>query len=60
MAKLLYRASEHEFSVKKFHELCDGIANTLTVIKTEFDNKIGGFTPLKWRSLYMFEGSSKD
>jgi hypothetical protein len=48
--KLLYRASENEFSVKRFHEKCDGIADTVTVIWTEFDNKIGGFTPLKWSS----------
>jgi hypothetical protein len=48
--KLLYRASDHGFCVKKFHEKCDGIANTLTVILTESDRKIGGFTPLKWSS----------
>ncbi len=48
--KLLYRASENEFSVKRFHEECDGIADTVTVIWTEFDKKIGGFTPLKWSS----------
>jgi hypothetical protein len=48
--KLLYRASDHGLSVKKFHEKCDGVANTLTVALTEFDKKIGGFTPLKWSS----------
>lgn len=48
--KLLYRASENEFSAKRFHEKCDGIADTVTVIWTEFDKKIGGFTPLKWSS----------
>ncbi len=48
--KLLYRASDHGFCVKKFHEKCDGISNTLTVVRTEFDKKIGGFTPLKWSS----------
>ncbi len=47
-AKLLYRASDNDFCVKKFHEKCDGIPNTLTVIWTEFGKKIGGFTPLKW------------
>ena len=46
--KLIYRASENEFSIQKFHQKCDGVANTLTVIWTEFDRKIGGFTPLKW------------
>ncbi len=45
---LLYRASDHGFCAMKFHEKCDGIPNTLTVVRTEFDKKIGGFTPLKW------------
>jgi hypothetical protein len=53
--KLLYRASEHEFCAKKFHEKCDGVADTLTVIWTEFDKKIGGFTPLKWKSPKIYE-----
>jgi hypothetical protein len=48
--KLLYRASDHGFCIKKFHEKCDEVANTLTVVWTEFDRKIGGFTPLAWSS----------
>ena len=28
-ATLLYRASENEFSARKFHELCDDIPNLL-------------------------------
>lgn len=48
--KLLYRASDNGFCIKKFHEKCDEVANTLTVVWTEFDRKIGGFTPLKWGS----------
>jgi hypothetical protein len=36
--------------VKKFHEKCDGIPNTLTIVWTVFNMKIGGFTPLKWSS----------
>ncbi len=47
-AKLLYRASDHDFCVQKFRQKCEGIPNTLTVISTEFDKKIGGFTPLNW------------
>jgi hypothetical protein len=49
-ATLLYRASEHEFSVKEFHRLCDGETNTLVLVKTEFNKIIGGFTPIPWRS----------
>ena len=47
---LLYRASDNGFLTSKFHEKCDGIANTLTVIETEFNRKIGGFTPCAWDS----------
>ncbi len=47
---LLYRASENGFCIRKFHEKCDGVSNTLTLITTQFNNKIGGFTPLKWKS----------
>ncbi len=38
--KFLFRASDHGFCVKKFHEKCDSIPNTLTVVRTEFDKKI--------------------
>jgi len=48
--KLLYRASENDFDVKKFHEKYDGVADTLTLVETEFNKKIGGYTPLKWNS----------
>lgn len=48
--KLLFRASQHNFESSKFHQLCDGKENTLTLIKTEFGKIIGGFTPLAWES----------
>ena len=47
---LLYRASDNEFPVKKFHQKCDGIENTVTVVETEFGKIIGGYTPVKWES----------
>ncbi len=34
ITKLLYRASDNDFCVKKFHEKCDGYSNTLTVVWT--------------------------
>lgn len=46
----MFRASENNFSVKEFHKLCDGIPNTLTLVKTEFNKVIGGFTPIPWKS----------
>ena len=46
--ELLYRASDNQFLAKKFHEKCDGIENTVTIVETEFGKIIGGYTPLKW------------
>lgn len=31
---LLFRASEHDFSAVKFHQYCDGIPHTLTLVRT--------------------------
>ena len=32
--KLLFRGSEHNFKAKAFHQNCDNIHNTLTVVRT--------------------------
>ena len=42
--KLLFRASEHDFSGKKFHEICDDHGNTLTIVESNFGNIFGGYT----------------
>jgi hypothetical protein len=47
--KLLFKASQNGFLAGKFHQICDGIFNTVTLIKTEFGKIIGGYTPLKWK-----------
>lgn len=31
---LLYRATENNFSVSKFHQFCDNQANTVVIIRT--------------------------
>jgi hypothetical protein len=49
-AKLLFKASEHEFSVKKFYEICENVSETVIVCKTNKDKIIGGYTPLKFNS----------
>ena len=49
-ADLLYRASQNSFSAAKFHEKCDGMKNTLTILITEYDKIIGGYTPVAWKS----------
>ena len=48
--RLLYRASENEFSVAKFHDKCDEVENTMTIVLTESEKIIGGFTTLPWKS----------
>jgi hypothetical protein len=47
---LLWRGSRDGFDAKQFHSLCDGRANTLTVIEDTDGNIFGGFTPLEWES----------
>ncbi len=47
-AKLLYRASENNFKIDKFHEKCDNIPHTLTLCETVYGKVIGGFTHLAW------------
>jgi len=42
--KLQYRATRDGFTGQKFHSKCDGIANALTIIKSEHGNIFGGFT----------------
>ena len=46
--ELLFRASQHQFKATQFHNNCDGIGNTFTLVQTEFDKVIGGYTPLRW------------
>jgi len=47
---LKYRASRDGFKATGFHTKCDGIGNTLTVIKAKSGNIFGGFTEQKWHS----------
>ncbi len=46
--KLIYRASEHGEKAEDFHERCDEIEGTLTIIKTTEGNIFGGYTSLSW------------
>jgi hypothetical protein len=47
---LKYRASRDGFKSTDFHSHCDGIPNTLTVIKAKSGNIFGGFTEQEWHS----------
>ncbi len=46
--KLLYRASEHEYTGKSFHECCDDNGPTLIVIKSSKGWIFGGYTTQSW------------
>jgi hypothetical protein len=45
---LLYRGSLHGFKSSNFHEKCDNIAKTLTIIRATSGNIFGGFTEATW------------
>ena len=46
--KLLYRASEHEYTAESFHEYCDDKGPTLIVIKSSGGWIFGGYTTQSW------------
>ncbi len=45
-----YRASRDGFSGENFHTKCDGVSNTLTVIKTTNGNIFGAFAEKAWEN----------
>ena len=47
--KLLYRASEHGYTAKSFHECCDDKGPTLVIIKSSNGCVFGGYTTQSWR-----------
>ena len=48
--ELKYRATKNGFKSADFHSKCDGVANTLTLIKAKSGNIFGGFTEKEWHS----------
>lgn len=55
--KSLYKASEHNYSTKQFHSLCDNKGATITIIKSEFGNVFGGYTSKSWKICTTYNGS---
>ncbi len=47
---LKYRASRDGFSGEDFHTKCDGVSNTLTIIKTTNGNIFGAFAEKAWKN----------
>lgn len=46
----MYRASENYFSIKEFHNKCDNIPHTVTLLENEYGKILGGYTPLIWNT----------
>ena len=47
--KLLYRASEHDYTTDSFHECCDDKGPTLVIIKSSGGWIFGGYTTQSWK-----------
>jgi len=56
--ELLYKATRDDFLAKTFHNKVNNIANTLTIVTIENGNRIGGFTPLKFKSSNSYKGDN--
>lgn len=59
--KLIYRASEHDYTASSFHEYCDNKGPTLIVIKSSVGLIFGGYTSVHWTSdsicsFYTYDG----
>ena len=46
--KLIYRASEHGYTAKSFHNYCDDKGPTLIIIKSSEGWIFGGYTTQSW------------
>jgi hypothetical protein len=49
--ELLFRASENDFKASVFHEKCDYVEGTFTLVRTEFDKTNGDFSHYSWNSV---------
>ncbi len=58
--KLLFRASDFYFSTTEFHNRCDNIPHTLTLMQNECGKILGGYTPLMWNKEKKNWSSDKD
>ena len=53
--KKLYQATVDGDVARSFHLKCDGIPNTLVIIKSEGNRRFGGFTTRQWSSPDSFD-----
>ena len=47
---LVMQGSRDGFTASKFHKLCDGIPNTLSLFESNSGHLFGGFTSIPWSS----------
>jgi hypothetical protein len=47
---LLYRATRDTFQAAIFHQKCDGVKNTITIIRNNLDYVFGGYASAPWNS----------
>ena len=52
--KLIYRASEHEYTTESFHEYCDDKGPTFIVIKSSGGWIFGGYTTQSWSGIGIY------
>ena len=57
--KLLFRATRDGFRPKDFHKKCDGINNTLILVRTQTRKRFGGFTHATWDDYSKFKNKEK-
>ena len=48
--KLLFKASDHDYSSFKFHRECDNEGANITIIQTNHGHIYGGYTSKSWTS----------
>ena len=53
--RLIYRASEHGYTAKSFHECCDDKEQTLIVIKSSEGWIFGGYAAQSWEVVHPDE-----
>ena len=59
--KLLYRASDNEYSSRIFHEKCNNQGPTICIMHNEYDYIFGGYTSISWNldgEYYMADPTS--
>ena len=49
--KLIHSESCDGFASEKFHEICNNVSHTVSIIKVKGSNEIlGGYNPIEWKS----------